>query len=61
MIKGCKSIAEYAIRRWLEKENFVMSCFELKLDGNVAVVTDRNGDELKLIYDGNTRCVSVDE
>ena len=26
-IKGAKTIAEYAIRKWLENEGFVMECF----------------------------------
>lgn len=29
-IKGCKSIAEYAIRRWLDEQGFAMEYFELE-------------------------------
>lgn len=61
MIKGCRSISEYAIRRWMEERNFVMSRFELTVDGNVGVIKDQNGDELKLLYDGEKKVVYVDE
>lgn len=34
MIKGAKSIAEYAIRKWLLEQNFVLECFTLTMDGS---------------------------
>ena len=61
MIKGAKSIAEYAIRKWLQDQNFVMSCFELTLNGNEAVLTDRNNDTLTLVYDSPSKTVYVKE
>lgn len=61
MIKGCRSITEYAIRKWLEKENFVISCFELKFDGNTATIRDKNGDSLQLIYDRVSGTVNIGE
>lgn len=61
MIKGAKSIAEYAIRKWLQDQNFVMSCFELTMDGNEAVLTDRNNDTLTLVYDSTSKTVYVKE
>lgn len=61
MIKGCRSISEYAIRRWMEERNFVMSFFVLTVDGNEGVVKDQNGDELKLIYDREKKVVYVGE
>lgn len=63
MIKGCKSIAEYAIRKWLERENFVLSCFELDFDleHNTAYVRDKAGEELKLVYERETGSVHVQE
>lgn len=59
MITGAKSIAEYAIRKWLQDQNFVMSEFELTISGNKGIVKDKNGDSITLIYDGVSRTVYV--
>ncbi len=56
-VKQAKTIAEYAIRKWLEDEKFVLECFQVEFQGHEAVVTDGNGDKLRLIYDPNTRMV----
>lgn len=61
MIRGAKSIAEYAIRSWLEAERFEMSCFKLTMVGNEGVLTDRTGATLRLVYDAKSRTVSVAE
>ena len=34
MIKGAKSIAEYAIRKWLQSEGFEMRYFKLTVHNN---------------------------
>ncbi|MDY4405232.1 hypothetical protein [Blautia sp.] len=60
MIKGATSIAEYAIRKWLQDQNFVMSCFELTMNGSEAVLTDRNNDTLTLVYDSSSKTVYVE-
>lgn len=60
-IKGCKSIAEYAIRRWMERENFVDGYFSLEMDGNEGMIKDRVGDTLVLVYDPDTKEVTVKE
>lgn len=60
-IKGAKTIAEYAIRKWMQDQNFVMSCFELNVNGNEGTVCDRNGDSLTLVYDINSKSVYVKE
>lgn len=60
-IKGCKSIAEYAIRRWMERENFVDGYFSLKMDGNEGTIKDRVDDTLVLVYDPETKMVNVKE
>lgn len=58
MIKGAKTVAEYAIRKWLEKEGFVMEYFKLEFTGmHEAIVLDWNGDSLRLEYDPETRMV----
>lgn len=57
-IKGAKTIAEYAIRKWLENEGFVMECFHLEFTGDCeAVIKDKQGDSLRLVYDKARRVV----
>ncbi len=60
-IKGCKTIAEYAFRRWMERNNFVMQYFELKVDDNEGTITDMNGETLVLVYDSEAKEVFVKE
>lgn len=59
MIKGAKSIAEYAIRKWLHDQNFVMSCFNLEIKGNEGILTDKNSDAMTLVYDSSSKTVYV--
>lgn len=61
VIKGCRTIAEYAIRRWMERENFVDGYFSLEMDGNEGTIKDRVGDTLVLVYDPVTKEASVRE
>lgn len=61
MIKGSRSIAEYAIKKWLQDENFVMSNFDLIVSGNEAVLKDMNGDSITLVYDSDSKSVYVKE
>lgn len=58
-IKGAKTIAEYAIRRWLQEQNFDLSCFDLQMDKNTALLTDKNGDSITLEYNGAMKEVSI--
>ena len=58
---GVKSITEYAIYRWLKNADFQTECFDIKIHGNDAILTDRNGDTMHLRYDGRTREVVVCE
>lgn len=47
VIKGAKSIAEYAIRKWMEQEGFAIECFHAEMTGqHEALVRDCNGDSL---------------
>ena len=58
MIRGAKTVAEYAIRKWLENEGFVMEYFKLEFTGaREAMVLDGSGDSLRLMYDPETRTV----
>lgn len=57
-IKGAKSIAEYAIRKWMEIQGFEPGYFTVTMTGIYAIITDCNGDTLKLKYDSSTGTVS---
>ena len=57
--KRSKTIAEYAIRKWLENEGFQMEYFRLKVIGNRALLMDMRGDKLILAYDSDTHSVYV--
>lgn len=59
VIKECRTIAEYAIRRWMEHENFAEGYFSLEMDGNEGTIKDRIGGELTLVYDPEERRVRV--
>lgn len=50
-IRGAKSIAEYAIRKWLEQEGFAVEHFELVFNKNEAIVMDSEGQSIRLVYD----------
>lgn len=56
-IKGCKSIAEYAFRKWMIEQGFVDGYFTLETYGNNGVITDKAGNTLDLFYDSQRKCV----
>lgn len=58
-IKGCKTIAEFYFRRWMEKWDFVNGYFTLEVKGNEGVIKDGDGKTLMLIYDDIEHCVRV--
>lgn len=60
-IKGVKTIAEYAMRRWLVEQNFAQECFSLTIDGNKGKLTDQQGDSLTLVYDPDSKSVYIKE
>lgn len=55
-----KSIAEYAIRKWLSEQDFATEHFTLEMDGNEGTLTDINGERLVLCYDPHTKSVYID-
>ncbi len=59
-IKGAKTIAEYAIRKWLSEQGFVMEYFSLSMEENRGTLTDGNNDTLTLVYDKDTKSVRVE-
>ena len=58
-IKGAKTIAEYAIRRWLICQGFAVEFFYITIDGDKATVTDRNKESLVLVYDSESKSVYI--
>lgn len=58
-VKGAKTIAEYAIRKWLEGQNFDLNHFSFSMHGPEAILEDTNGDSLTLVYDNESRSVYV--
>ncbi|MDE5892132.1 MAG: hypothetical protein K2H45_04305 [Acetatifactor sp.] len=60
-IQGVKTIAEYAIRKWLIKEGFVLECFELDMHGNQGILTDQAGATMTLEYVPESKSVIVKE
>ncbi len=58
MIKGAKTVAEFEIRKWLNKKEFAIDHFVFEMVGpREAVIKDVNGDQLRLIYNPATRMV----
>lgn len=61
VIKGAKTIAEYAIRKWLREQGFVLGLFILDMNGNEGILTDYKGEKLTLIYDPVSKSVRTKE
>lgn len=53
-VKGAKTIAEFAFRKFLESEGIDLDWFNLKVAGDEAVLTDGDLDTIKLKYDRKT-------
>lgn len=60
-VKGAKTIAEYAIRKWLDAQNFAMECFTLSMAGNEGRLTDQEGNSVVICYDPAEKLVCVKE
>lgn len=60
MIKA-KSIAKYAIWKWLLQQNFGIECFTLVMDGNEGTLKDKLGETMVLVYDPSSKSVYVKE
>lgn len=58
-MKGCKTVAEYAIRKWMAENGFVMSEFSVGMEGNKAVISDKTGDSMSVSYSPENKLVTV--
>ena len=61
ILRGCKTIAEYAFRRWMAGHGFANGYFTLEMTGSEAIIRDKAGDTLNLTYDNVEKCVKVGE
>lgn len=60
-MKGCKTIAEYAINKWMKDNGFVTGYFTVEMCGNKAVITDKTGDSMKIYYNIETKKVEEED
>lgn len=60
-MKGCKTIAECAIRKWMEQHGFVAGNFAVTMNGNDGLITDQAGNSLAVCYDPVMRQVQETE
>ena len=61
ILRGCKTIAEYAFRRWMADNGFVDGYFTLEITGNEAIIRDKADNTLKLTYDSAEKSVLVEK
>lgn len=61
ILRGCKTIAEYAFRRWMADNGFANGYFTLEVTGNEAVIKDKASNTLNLTYDNDEKRVRVEE
>ena len=61
ILRGCKTIAEYAFRRWMAENGFAEGYFTLQVTGNEADSTDKTGNTLNLTSDSEETRVRVEE
>ncbi len=61
VVKGTKSIAEYAIRKWLLNQGFAMEYFDLEVNGDEGLLRDRNGDSMVLRFDPVSKTVFMED
>ena len=54
-----QTIPEFAIRKWMESNDFDMNWFNLCMHGNEAVLTDRIGNKIQLEYDPQLKEVNI--
>lgn len=57
-MKALKSIAQYAVMKWMQQEGFAVECFKVDfINEHEAVITDATGEQLKVIYDSTSKAV----
>lgn len=58
-IKDAKTIAEYAVGKWMDREGFQDGYFILEMNGDEGIITDHLGDKLRVRYDRNSHSIEV--
>lgn len=58
-IKDAKTIAEYAVRKWMDREGFQDGYFILEMNGDEGIITDHLDDKLRVRYDRNSHSIEV--
>lgn len=58
-IRNARTIAEYAIRKYLKEEGFALGFFILEMNGNEGTLTDHDGGSLVLVYDPAEKTVYI--
>lgn len=58
-IKDAKTIAEYAVRKWMDREGFQDGYFILEMNGDEGIITDHLGDKLRVRYDRDSHSIEV--
>lgn len=57
MVKKAKTIPEFYMKQWIMDNFRDISILELTVDGNEGILSDKNGDTLKLQYNEKERKV----
>lgn len=60
-MKGCETIAEYAIKRWMQDNRFVMNEFSIVMNGDEADIFDKTGDSMRVFYNKKANKVVIIE
>lgn len=60
-ISSVTTFAEYAVKKWMREHEFAPGFFTITMNKNEALITDRTGDTLTLVYDREKKEVYVKE
>ena len=60
-MRKAKTIADYAILRWMDINNFEIDKFRLEMHGNSGIITDCYGDSMEVSYNPKTKEITVEK
>lgn len=58
-MKGCKTIPEFVIKKWMKDNGFVLSEFLVEMSGNTAKISDKTGDSMEVYYNPEHKSVEI--